>query len=157
MKILIATDGSEFSQAAIEKACELITTPSETDLKVISVFEPPTIATEPFMATSADYYQKVSGGLEDLAADHVGKARKVIEEQFPNMGVTSEVVMGIPGQTIIDIAEGWSADLIVVGSHGRGFWSRALLGSVSDSVVHHANCSVLVVRNTEPATMAVKS
>ncbi len=53
--------------------------------------------------------------------------------------------MGDPGQAIVEIAEDWHSDLIVVGSHDRGFWSRALLGSVSDAVVHHAPCSVLVV------------
>ena len=51
-------------------------------------------------------------------------------------------------EQIIELAREWGADLIVVGSHGRGFWGR-LLGSVSTGVVHHAPCSVLVVRKRE--------
>ena len=60
--------------------------------------------------------------------------------------LTTEVLCGPPAQEIVQQAEDWGADLVVVGSHGYGFWSRALLGSVSNSVVHHAPCSVLVVR-----------
>jgi nucleotide-binding universal stress UspA family protein len=52
---------------------------------------------------------------------------------------------GPAAKEIIDKAERWRADLIVVGSHGYGFWGR-LLGSVSNYVVHNAPCSVLVVR-----------
>jgi nucleotide-binding universal stress UspA family protein len=54
--------------------------------------------------------------------------------------------MGRPTETITDIAQEWGADLIVVGSHGHDFWGRMTLGSVSDGVIHHAKCSVLVVR-----------
>ena len=145
MKILIATDGSKFSRAAVEKVCELITNPNETEIKLVSVFKSPTIATEPFMPASG-YYQKVSEGVEALAASYVKEARGTIENCLPDVAITEEVVMGIPGQTIVEIAEEWGPDVLVVGSHGRGFWSRALLGSVSDAVVHHAPCSVLVVR-----------
>ena len=59
MKILIATDGSKFSQAAVEKACELITDPNETEIKIVSVFSVPTIATEPFMP-APDYYGEMT-------------------------------------------------------------------------------------------------
>ncbi|MCB1025610.1 MAG: universal stress protein [Acidobacteria bacterium] len=50
---------------------------------------------------------------------------------------------------IVEKAKRWNADLIIVGSHGRGFWGRVMLGSISDSLVHHAPCSVLVVRKPE--------
>ncbi len=53
----------------------------------------------------------------------------------------------IPKESIVEEAQKWSADLIVLGSHGYGFWERMLLGSVSNAVVHHAPCSVLIVRN----------
>jgi nucleotide-binding universal stress UspA family protein len=56
---------------------------------------------------------------------------------------------GLAKQVIVEEAEKWGADLIVVGSHGQGLWSRALLGSVSNSVVHHAPCSVFVGRTPE--------
>jgi len=49
--------------------------------------------------------------------------------------------------TIVDFARQWGADLIVIGSHGHKGWERLLLGSVAESVVRHATCSVLVVRH----------
>ena len=71
----------------------------------------------------------------------------MIRDAFPDgeFVVNTEVLRGPPDQQIIEKAKEWKADLIVVGSHGRGFWGR-LLGSVSNGVVHHAPCSVLVVR-----------
>jgi len=156
MRILIATDGSEFSQAAVERACELIRDPNDTEIKLVSVFRTPTIATEPFLA-APDYYQGVSESLEALAESYVDKARKTIEKSLPNAVVTNQVVMGSPAQMIVEIAEESDAEMIVIGSHGRGFWSRSLLGSVSDAVVHHAPCSVLVVRSTGPEKSVERS
>ncbi|HVF47233.1 MAG TPA: universal stress protein [Pyrinomonadaceae bacterium] len=60
--------------------------------------------------------------------------------------ISHEVLAGPAARRIVEAAEEWKADLIVMGTHGRTFWSRALLGSVSDPVAHHANCSVLIVR-----------
>jgi len=60
--------------------------------------------------------------------------------------VTSEVLFGSPESRIVETAEATHPDLIVLGSHGYSRWERLLLGSVSDSVVHHAPCSVLIVR-----------
>ena len=56
---------------------------------------------------------------------------------------------GSPKQAIVEEAERWGADLVVVGSHGRGFWGRLLLGSVSHAVAARANCPVLIVRPPE--------
>ncbi|MDQ3798832.1 MAG: universal stress protein, partial [Acidobacteriota bacterium] len=69
-----------------------------------------------------------------------------IRERFPNIDVTTQISTGAPDETLIEAARKWSADLIVIGSHGRGFWGRMLLGSITDALVHHAPCSVLVVR-----------
>jgi nucleotide-binding universal stress UspA family protein len=63
-----------------------------------------------------------------------------------DLEISTMVVKGSPERELIDVATEWRADLIVVGSHGRGFWGRLTLGSVTDAVVHHAPCSVLVVR-----------
>lgn len=62
------------------------------------------------------------------------------------MVVDGESLPGPPRIVILDEAETWGADLIVVGSHGYRAWERFLLGSVSQSVVSHANCCVEVVR-----------
>ena len=62
------------------------------------------------------------------------------------MTVTTKAVPAAPKTAILDEAENWQADLLVVGSHGYPTWERLLLGSVSQAVVSHAKCSVEVVR-----------
>jgi nucleotide-binding universal stress UspA family protein len=79
----------------------------------------------------------------DLAC---GKLRKAIGESAT---VNSQVLPGPPQSVILEEAERWKADLIVVGSHGYGTWHRLILGSVSQAVVLHANCSVEVVRRCD--------
>ena len=63
--------------------------------------------------------------------------------------LSTEIIEGSPRQVIVDEAENWRADLIVMGSRGLGAWNRLLLGSVSSGVVHHAKCSVEIVRRPE--------
>jgi nucleotide-binding universal stress UspA family protein len=62
--------------------------------------------------------------------------------------VATRVEMGDAGPMIVWVAEQIGADVVVVGSHGRGALKRMVSGSVSEYVVHHAPCPVLVVRKT---------
>jgi nucleotide-binding universal stress UspA family protein len=141
MKILIATDGSEYSSRAVEKCCEiLVGGRGGPEMRVVSVYEAQVpMASEPF-AISADYYKRA-----EMAAD---EAREAIMHRCGDGAaeLSSQVLFGRPAEMIIEEAGRWGADIIVVGSHGRGFWGRLTLGSVSDAVMHHAPCSVLVVR-----------
>jgi len=66
-------------------------------------------------------------------------------------GISTDVLFGSPDSRIVETAEEMEADLIVIGSHGYNAWERLLLGSVSNSVVHHAPCSVLVARGSKDA------
>lgn len=147
MKVLLATEGSKFSQAAIEKCCKMFDESENTEIRIISAAEPLFVAAEPF-AVSAEYAREVDAAALGKAKDAVSRAESSIRDRYPDLGVglTTKVVTGAPAQAIVGEAEEWGADLIVMGSHGYGFWQRALLGSVSNSVVHHAPCSVLVVR-----------
>ena len=74
-----------------------------------------------------------------------------VAERFDRETLRIETVVreGDAGSEIIAEAETWPADLIVVGSHGYGFWGRTFYGSVSDAVSQHASCSVLVVRERD--------
>lgn len=145
MKILIATDGSKYSNAAVDECCRMILNPERDEVQIVSVYENAyPITAEPF-AMSQEYYEKLDETVRNIAAGYVDEAKRTVSERFPKAKLTTEILHGAPDQQIIDRAKEWNADLIVVGSHGRGFWGR-LLGSVSDGVVHHAPCSVLVVR-----------
>lgn len=146
MRILLATDGSDFSNRAVEACCDLILNPYETKLMIVAAYEPPVaMAAEPF-AMSAGYYQDLAEIVKTKADEAAKQATASIRRRFPTLPVEITVDIGRPQEVIIETAEQWDADLIVVGSHGYGFWGRAMLGSVSDAVVHHAACSVLIVR-----------
>lgn len=148
MKILIATDGSEFSRKAVEESCKFISTGKHTDIKIISAVERVMpMAAEPFGASS-EYYVQVESDLRKQAQEAVAEAEKIVKDKFSdeNIFVSTEVFTGNIKQGIVDEAKKFKADLIVVGSHGYGFFERMLLGSISSYVVHHAPCSVLVIR-----------
>lgn len=149
MKILIATDGSEFSRAAIEKCCQIAVRPENTEIRILAAFENMApVAAEPF-AISAQYIAEVEAAAEKEAEKFVREAEKQLAECFPGAQIraTCKIVKNSADRAIVEEAENWGADLIVVGSHGRGFWKRMWLGSVSQTVIQHAPCSVLVVRN----------
>jgi nucleotide-binding universal stress UspA family protein len=148
MKILIATDGSDFSLQAIEKTCEILANGENNQVEIISVFEAVAHPMgEPF-AVSVDYIHEMEKIRREQATKFASDAEKTIRERFADSPIqlTVKIVKGSPGRAIVEEAQEWGADLIVVGSHGYGFWGRAFLGSTSDKVLHHAPCSVLLVR-----------
>ena len=156
MKILIATDGSDFSKAAIEKACEMLAKGENNLVEIISVSEEVAHPVgEPF-AVSTEYIQETEKIGREQATKFAGEAEEIIRGRFANSSVqvTTKIVRGSAGRAIVEEAEIWGADLIVVGSHGYGFWGRAFLGSTSDTVIHHAPCSVLVVRKKSDGSSA---
>jgi nucleotide-binding universal stress UspA family protein len=148
MKILIATDGSEFSKDAIEKCCKMISM-QKASIRIVSVVEPVTpMAAEPF-AISAEYMRETQDALLKQAEAFVADAGNLVEEKTQSFSIdlSSRVMVGNPARAVVEEAQDWSADLIVVGSHGYGFWGRMVIGSVSQAVINHAPCSVLVVRH----------
>ncbi|MDM7922079.1 MAG: universal stress protein [Pyrinomonadaceae bacterium] len=145
MKVLLATDGSEYSEAAAIKTCEMFGRLSDTEIKVVSVYEPfQPIASEPF-AVSAEYYREMTNASKNNAVHYIEATEGLIRDRCPDANISTALLEGKPSARIVEFAEEWGANAIVVGSHGRGFWGR-LLGSVSNAVVNHAPCSVLVVR-----------
>ena len=151
MKILIATDGSQFGSRAIAKAGEIIAAQASAEVMVLTAYEVPApVMSAPFVPMPV-YSQTIVDELKRKAEQIAANAAKGIELSFPNVKVISKVVMDEPGSAVVSAAEDWNADLIVVGSHGHGFLGRIVLGSVSDFVVHNAPCSVMVVR-TPPNT-----
>ena len=148
MKILIATDGSKYSEAAIEKVCQIINNAAAAEIKIVSVYETPVLAVGAPYAMPAGFNPIVETELKELAASVVSTTEKTLRKCFQGAEchISSQISCGAPKQAVVEEAEEWGADLIVVGSHGYGFWERMFLGSVSNAVVQHASCSVLVVR-----------
>ena len=148
MKILVATDGSTFSEAAVEAVCRIITEAEKTEVRIVSAYEQPVMAAAAPYAIPAGFNPVLEKELHENASDAASDAVEQISRRIPALekNLSTHVLCGAPAPSIIHEAEEWGADLIVVGSHGYGFWERMFLGSVSNAVVHHAPCSVLVVR-----------
>ena len=151
MKILIATDGSDYCKAAIAEACKFIV-PAETEVNVVSAAERIVPGSIDPGELSEEYQQMLDETLVGQAERNVKDAEADLRKCFPGekLNLTTQVIRGNPDRVIIEEAEEWGANLIVVGCHGKGFWGR-LMGSVSSAIVHHAPCSVLVVRKPSQA------
>ena len=145
MKILLAVDGSTYSDAAIEEVLR-IPWPPQSQLKVITAVQMPTmIGAEPW-ALPPHYFDQMDKSVHEAAKGVIDRALVKLKPIDKTLTITSEEIVGAPGQVIVDAAERWPADLIIMGSRGLGAWNRLVLGSVSNAVVHHAKCSVEVVR-----------
>jgi nucleotide-binding universal stress UspA family protein len=140
--ILLATDGSHASEPASEQAIDLATQVGAR-LLVVSVVAS---ARQPSEASAADGH--VSETRDVLAAN----AHAIVQKaRAAGADATFLVWEGDAGEAIVAAADAESADLIVVGSHGRSGVTRFLIGSVSDYVVRHARCPVMVVRGKTEA------
>lgn len=148
MKLLLATDGSKHSEAAVEEIIQR-RLPVNSDVRVISIVNPPMPLSAESLATAAGYH----GELEKIEWTGAQRATEKAADKIRNsddsgkLNVTTKVISGSPKQVILEEAEAFGADLIVVGSHGHGAIERFLLGSVSQAVALHARCSVEIVRS----------
>jgi nucleotide-binding universal stress UspA family protein len=147
MKILLAVDGSPYSDAAIEEVLRR-PWPAQSEVKVITAFETPlTVGIEPWAATPT-YFDQLENAVRAAAKAIIdGALEKLKTIKDTTLKISSEAIQGPPRQVIVEEAERWGADLIIMGSRGLGAWNRLLLGSVSSAVVHHAKCSVEIVRS----------
>lgn len=146
MRILLATDGSPFSEEAVEEVARR-PWPEGSNVKVVTAYELPTPPTPEAWALPVNYYEDMDVALKKQAQMTVDRAVDKLKNRLnKTVSLSSEVIPGSPRMVILDEAENWDADLIVVGSHGYRAWERFLLGSVSQSIVSHAKCSVEVVR-----------
>ncbi|MEZ5344637.1 MAG: universal stress protein [Pyrinomonadaceae bacterium] len=147
MRILLATDGSDHSRFAAEECGKLASAIKDARVKIITAIDNFTpMATDPFITTE-EFLEIVTQRIRENAEKSISVAKEIVENAVPGIETETEILVGLPKKTIIEEAESWEADLIMVGSHGYGFWGRKFLGSVSDAVVHHAPCSVWVARN----------
>jgi nucleotide-binding universal stress UspA family protein len=148
-KILLATDGSEEAQLALSTAVDQAnSTDSELHVVTVGPWNP-----DPAYAThEASFrwqtYEEVIEAIGKEARDILDQQVRKIEEAE---GSVQEAYLrrGRKDQEIVHLSEEIGAGLIVMGSRGRGGVRRALMGSVSDSVIRHAHCPVLMVRNEE--------
>jgi nucleotide-binding universal stress UspA family protein len=144
MRLLLAIDGSKYSDAATQAVASQIKT-QNTEVVVLQVVEPRIYSTPPQMAVGyepeqAEYLK------EKFQEAHKSVDRAADSLRAAGFHVSTRVVEGEPRTTVLDVAAEWKADLIVLGSHGRKGLERFVLGSVAETVARHAYSSVFIVR-----------
>ena len=146
MKILLAIDGSPCSDAAVEEVGRR-PWPDGSSIKILNAFELPAPPTPEAWAIPLNYFEEMDVALRKQAQTIVERAIQTLKGKLNKTIALDAALLPGPARTVIlDEAEDWGADLIVMGSHGYRAWERFLLGSVSQAVVSHAKCSVEVVR-----------
>jgi len=139
--IVVGVDGSAHAEAALELAAEEASL-RKARLLVVCAWLFPTMV-DPAGVVVPQTFE----GLQDEAEQIVKAACARVAELQPQVVCEGKAMAGQPAEVLLKEAE--QADMIVVGSRGRGGFSSLLLGSVSQQVVHHAHCPVMVVRTVE--------
>jgi nucleotide-binding universal stress UspA family protein len=159
MKIVIGYDGSTFADAAIDDL-QRAGLPDNTEALVLTVADVwpgmppmyrdalvPAPADLSFQVTEAA--QQMIKAAQDEAAQLAQQARQRVASLFPTWRVDAEAVADSPASALTERAEQWKADLIVIGSHGRGALARLFFGSISQKVLRYAHCSVRIGRRID--------
>lgn len=150
MKLLLATDGSKFSTAAVRSIASR-PWPEGTAVKVISA---PGLVLLLRECPYFEHHQVEELNAASMKESHqaVASAVEMLSRSGLKVHTGVPLLHDTPSKILLDEAEKWRADMIVVGSHGRSGFDRFTMGSVSEAVALHAGCSVEVIRErNQPA------
>lgn len=142
MRIVVAVDGSRFSDAAAQLVMAQARPTDE--IRVLHALEPPPLLAVREMGGYDSALDKAWEAERKVARELVEKT--VEQYRAKGMKATGTVQDGDAKSIILQAAKEWRADLIVLGSHGRKGLEHFLMGSVSEAVARHASCSVEIVR-----------
>ena len=146
MRVLIAYDGSESADQALELIAGL-TWPAASECRLLVTCGEPFATSASVMVADASTLQAIlDAPLDDAERLAIAISRRI---DRPGLAVTWEVGLGRPASAILDAADRFQPDLLVVGSRRVGPIMSAVLGSVSDELLDRAQCPVLVARGTE--------
>ncbi len=139
LPILVAVDGSDESEIALRQAA-LLAKGAGASLTIVAVVPPPMTPLGGPVA-SGDWYEGIARDFQSV----LDRDRATVDSLKVN-GSRTVLLRGPVVETILRYLEENPAQLVVVGARGRSAISRYFLGSVSEGLVHHARCSILVVR-----------
>jgi nucleotide-binding universal stress UspA family protein len=146
MKILLAVDGSEAGFAAVEEAAKT-PWPEGSVVRIISVAEAPMPIREWAAPLPPSSYEEWERFFEERSVETTAWAMARFDEiAGAQTEARAKTLRGDPKVVILDEAENWGADLIIVGTHGYSTLERLWIGSVSRAVATHAKCSVQIAR-----------
>lgn len=145
MRILVAYDGSPASDAAIDVILKR-PWPDRTEVRVVTVLETPIFYP---LANGIEVYPPLSEKVRQAMRENAYRSVQAAVEKLkfkPGIVPGYELREGDVKRALLEAIREWGADLVVVGSHGKGAIGRLFLGSVSHALVTHAACNVEVVR-----------
>lgn len=150
--IIVGVDGSSVSKLAVDWAARDAAM-RNIALTMVNVQDPPMLLTNPTPFTFGGGMSMAPGYREwqqDAGREILNDAFKTVRDATKGspIEVTSEMVNGPAVRTLVNLSK--EAQLVVVGSRGRGALARVLLGSVSTGLVHHAHCPVAVIHDQDP-------
>ena len=143
---VVCTDGSELALDAAKAGLALLRADATVIVVTVQQDDDYTLVSGTGMAGGVMSPQE----FEALSRQAASESRGILDHAVKDLGlgdVRAEILRGSPGPAVCDFAEQVSADVIIAGTHGRGGFKRALLGSVSDHIVRNAPCSVLVTNS----------
>ncbi|MFP3950936.1 MAG: universal stress protein [Candidatus Bathyarchaeia archaeon] len=150
-RILVAFDGSDPSKHALTHAVE-VAKKFEADVKIISVVPRvmmPVFPDEGFGAapiSAAQEFGEYQEKMTEFYKNALEEAKSSIAENAPELEIETVLKEGRPSSTIVEVAEDYDADLIVIGSRGLGGITGWILGSTSRRVVESCTTPILVVK-----------
>ena len=141
-KILIATDGSKYSNAA---ASEAVAIAKRCGASLIAASVVPYESISPLgIVHSEMQWELIIEESRKAAESNIKNVKEIAEKE--DVKIEELILEGRPYEAIINAAKEKGVDLIVVGSHGRTGLDRLLMGSVTERIIGHADCAVLVVK-----------
>lgn len=146
MKILLAIDGSTGSDAAVEQILSR-PWPSGSEVKIISVAELLTTVTPENFWVPTNYYLQLEQSLQEQARTAIERTEARFKKANSPFVISTEIINGVAKDVIVEEAERWGADIIMLGSHGYRGLKKLWYGSVSQAVA--APCTVEIVRAHE--------
>jgi nucleotide-binding universal stress UspA family protein len=144
MKILLATDGSECSARALRSVASR-PWPKGSEVKVISVPEP-FVPINVFPYFESQEIEKLNTSAIKAANTCVDAGARILAKLDAKVSTATPLPQDPPARVVVKEAQAWGAQMIVLGSHGRRGFDRLTMGSVSEHVAFHADCSVEVIR-----------
>ena len=151
MNILLATDGSSDSQAAVDFV-NTLGFPASSHIMILHVIKKQVYETERALTTGRENEKEFAKLAEEIFEARGRQGAKLLEHTSKTLSsndltIQKRLVYGNAADEILKAARLMKADLIVMGSQGSTGAKRVFLGSVSNKVVHSAGCSVAVIRN----------
>jgi nucleotide-binding universal stress UspA family protein len=146
--ILLATDGSKEAELAARTAVDIAAT-TNSELHMVTVARHEHAHVYDLPEEPGDVQKSLYEAIERKARELLDEQVKKIEQSGGTIPQEVHLLRGHPDREIVHLAEEIGAGLIVIGSRGQGGVRRALMGSVSESVVRQAHCPVLIVREEQ--------